>query len=247
MSLLEHLQIKIFADGADIESMIAMYSQPYIKGFTTNPTLMRKAGVSDYEAFARELLGKITDRPVSLEVFADDPQEMKAQAFTIASWGHNVNVKIPVTSTEGRFCGEVIRDLSGKGVVVNVTAVFSVEQVKRIAAVLNPDVPAIVSVFAGRIADTGVDPVPIMREAKEILSVVPKAELLWASPREVLNVIQANEIGCDIITATTDILAKLKCFGKGLDEFSLETVCMFYRDALAANFKIKVGSETMLH
>ena len=203
---------------------------------------MRKAGIADYEDFARKVLAAIPDRPISLEVFADEKEEMEAQALTIASWGTNVNVKIPVTNTKGEFCGELIRGLCAKGVSVNVTAVFTLEQMRKIAGVLNPEVPAIVSVFAGRIADAGTDPIPLMREAKSILSFLPKAELLWASPREILNFIQADEAGCDIITATNDILAKLKNLGKDLDQFSLETVKMFYEDAKAANYRIRVAS-----
>lgn len=241
MRRLEKLKIKIFADGADYDSLMALYRNPLIKGFTTNPTLMRKAGISDYEAFARRVLSQITDRPVSLEVFADDLEEMRSQALTIASWGHNVNVKIPVTNTEGKFCGELIRDLCALGVNVNVTAVFTIDQIQKIAAVLAPETPAIVSVFAGRIADTGVDPIPIMRQAKSALAGLPKTELLWASPREVLNVIQADEAGCDIITATSDVLSKLKCLGKDLAEFSLETVRMFYNDASTAKYEIRTG------
>ena len=240
MSFYEKLKVKLFADGADLDGLMAMYREPYIQGFTTNPTLMRKAGILDYEAFARSVLAAIPDRPISLEVFADEREEMEAQALTIASWGPNVNVKIPVTNTKGEFCGELIRSLCARNVSVNVTAVFTLEQVRKIASVLNPGVPAIVSVFAGRIADAGVDPVPLMREAKSILSVLPKAELLWASPREILNVIQADDSGCDIITATNDILAKLKYLGKDLDQFSLETVRMFYNDAKSANYRIRV-------
>lgn len=242
MSLYQKLKVKLFADGADFDDLMAMYREPYIKGFTTNPTLMRKAGISDYEEFARKVLAAIPDRPISLEVFADEKEEMKAQALTIASWGGNVNVKIPVTNTKGVFCGELIGELCGAGVSVNVTAVFTLEQVRKIARVLKPEVPAIVSVFAGRIADSGVDPIPVMREAKSILSSLPKAELLWASPREILNVIQADESGCDIITATNDILAKLKNLGKDLDQFSLETVKMFYNDAKMANYQIRASS-----
>jgi transaldolase len=243
MGFLDDLKIKLFADGADFESLMAMYRDPYIKGFTTNPTLMRKAGVSDYEGFAKRVLASIKDRPVSFEVFADEFDEMKDQALTIASWGPNVNVKIPVTNTQGLFCGNLIHELCKRGVKVNVTAVFTVNQVRAIAKELNPDVPAIVSVFAGRIADTGVDPIPIMREAKSALSGLPKAELLWASPREVLNIIQADQIDCDIITATLDILSKLKYVGKSLEEFSLETVRMFYGDAAAAKYEIRTRQE----
>lgn len=239
MPQLSDLRIRIFADGADYESLMDLSRKPYIQGFTTNPTLMRKANVSDYEAFARKVLESIQDRPVSFEVFADDFDEMRAQAMEIASWGPNVNVKIPVTNTRGEFAGDLIRELSSAGVVLNVTAVFTPEQVRRIAAALNPKVGSIVSVFAGRVADSGVDPVPIMRECRSILERLPKAQLLWASPREVLNLFQADEIGCHIITVTSDILGKLGNIGKTLEQFSLETVQMFHRDASAASYTIR--------
>jgi transaldolase len=236
---LDQLKIKLFADGADLAGMKAMYANPLIKGFTTNPTLMRKAGVADYKAFAREVLRAIPDRPVSFEVFADELDEMEAQGREIATWGTNVNVKIPVTNTKRVFCGPVIRRLSAAGVQVNVTAVFTLEQVRAIAECLSPSTPAIVSVFAGRIADTGADPIPHMREARAMLAARPKAELLWASPREVLNVVHAAEAGCHIITATNDILAKLGLFGKDLGDYSLETVQMFHKDASAAGYRIE--------
>ena len=232
------LSIKVFADGADFDSIIKLAGSPIIKGFTTNPTLARNAGVTDYEAFGRKVLAAVPDRPVSLEVLADDFPEMLRQARTIATWGKNVNVKIPVTNTKREFSGEVIRQLSADGVVVNVTAIMTVEQVRRVAEALVPETPAIVSVFAGRIADTGVDPMPLMAEALKVLRERPKAELLWASPRELLNVFQADAIGCHIITATKDILAKLSLVGKDLDDYSLETVQMFRRDATAAGFEI---------
>ncbi|MCA9466140.1 MAG: transaldolase [Nitrospira sp.] len=232
------LQIKIFADGADLDGMKAMAKNPWIRGFTTNPTLMRKAGVTDYHAFARDVLDHITDRPVSFEVFADEFQEMEDQAMEIASWGRNVNVKIPVMNTKREFSGPLIRRLSHQGVQLNITAVMTLEQVSAIADCLSDGTPAIVSVFAGRIADTGVDPLPIMREAIHVLQGKPNAELLWASPREVLNVAQANDVGCHIITATNDILNKLALFGKDHTDYSLETVQMFYKDASAAGFTI---------
>lgn len=232
------LSIKVFADGADFDSIIKLAGSRIIKGFTTNPTLARNAGVTDYEAFGRKVLAAVPDRPVSLEVFADDFPEMLRQARTIATWGKNVNVKIPVTNTKREFSGDVIRQLSADGVVVNVTAIMTVEQVRRVAEALAPETRAIVSVFAGRIADTGVDPVPLMAEALKILRERPKAELLWASPRELLNLFQADAIGCHIITATKDILAKLSLVGKDLDDYSLETVQMFRRDAIAAGFEI---------
>ena len=234
------LKIKIFADGADLKSIIEMQKNPLIAGFTTNPTLMRKAGITDYEGFARKLLGSITDRPVSFEVFADDFPTMISQGRVIASWGKNVNVKVPVTNTKGEFSGAVVRALVAEGVELNVTAVMSPAQVRAIAKLLDPTVPAIVSVFAGRIADTGIDPVPLMRECKEILASRPKAELLWASPRELLNIFQADEAGCHIITVSHELLAKLSLIGKDLDEYSLETVQMFHRDAAASGFEIAV-------
>jgi transaldolase len=218
MSTLNGLKVKIFADGADFDGIMTMYANPLIKGFTTNPTLMRKAGIADYESFARKLLAAVPDRPVSLEVFADDFAEMIRQAKAIASWGENVNVKIPVMNTKREFAGPVIRELSDAGVTVNVTAIMTPSQVREVTACLNAATPAIVSVFAGRVADTGVDPVPLMRECVSILKAKPKAELIWASPRELLNVFQADEIGCHIITVTNDILAKLKLVGKNLDD-----------------------------
>ena len=232
------LRIKLFADGADISAIEELAADERIRGFTTNPTLMRKAGVDDYEAFARRVLAAIPDRPVSLEVFADDFGEMMRQARVIATWGPNVNVKIPVTNTAREFSGPVIRQLSHEGIALNVTAILTVDQVRRVAECLAPDTPAIVSVFAGRVADTGVDPVPHMRAAREALAGRPRAELLWASPRELLNVFHADEVGCHIITATNDILAKLSLVGKDLDDYSLETVAMFRRDALAAGYEI---------
>lgn len=238
MRTVDQLRVKIFADGADLGGILKLYKNPLIKGFTTNPTLMRKAGIDDYQAFARTLLEAVPDRPVSLEVFADDFAEMGRQARVIASWGRNVNVKLPVTNTRGEFCGPIIRELSAEGVAVNVTAVMTAEQVRRITDCLAPGTPAIVSVFAGRVADTGRDPIPLMRESVEILKARPKAELIWASPRELLNVIQADEIGCHIITATSDILAKLTLVGKDLDAYSLDTVAMFRSDALAAGYTI---------
>lgn len=238
----KQLRVKIFADGADLQSMKAMYANPLVKGFTTNPTLMKAAGVTDYVRFAREVLSAIPDRPVSFEVFADDFREMEEQGLEIASWGPNVNVKVPVTNTKGEFAGGLIERLSRRGVQLNVTAIFTLKQVQAVAAALDAGTPAIVSVFAGRIADSGIDPVPLMAEAARILKSKPKAELLWASPRELLNVIQADEVGCGIITATTDIIKKLSLIGKDQDIYSLETVKMFYNDASAAGFAIPVRS-----
>jgi transaldolase len=238
MSTINELKVKVFADGADLGGIIEMYKNPFIKGFTTNPTLMRKAGVTDYEGFARKLLEKVTDRPVSFEVFADDFPAMISQGRKIASWGKNVNVKIPVMNTKGEFAGSVLKALSAEGVILNVTAIMTVDQVKAVAAELDAGVAAIVSVFAGRVADTGVDPIPHMKACKEVLKSRPKAELLWASPREVLNIFQADQVGCDIITCTNDMIAKLALAGKDLMGYSRETVQMFYKDATAAAYAI---------
>jgi len=238
MTNINQLKVKLYADGADLDSMLALYKDPNIKGFTTNPTLMRKVGITDYEKFARRVLDSIPDRPVSFEVFADDLPGMLAQANVISSWGPNVNVKIPVTNTKGEFTGPIIKELSEAGVKLNITAIFTTEQVKEIAKNLSQDTFAIVSVFAGRIADSGLDQMPVMRECVDILKDLPKAKLLGASPRELLNIIQADEVGCHIITATPGVLGKLKLLGKDLTEFSLETVKMFYNDATAAGYKI---------
>jgi len=239
----DQLTIKIFADGADLKGMKEAAAQPLVKGFTTNPTLMRQAGITDYKQFALEVLKLIPDRPVSFEVFADDFPTMEAQGREIASWGSNVYVKVPVTNTKGEFAGPLMTRLAGAGIKLNVTAIMTNEQVKRVGAALAKDVPAIVSVFAGRIADTGRDPVPLMREAVSLLKDRPQAELLWASPRELLNIFQADEIGCHIITVTGDVIRKLALVGKDLDGYSLETVAMFYRDAQTAAFTIPIGSE----
>jgi transaldolase len=235
---LADLGVEIFADGADLDGIKAMYAKPWIRGFTTNPTLMRKAGVADYRRFAEQVLQVVPDRPVSFEVFADDFAEMERQAREIASWGPNVDVKIPVMNTRRESAGPLIQRLSRAGVQVNVTAVLTLQQVKAITASLAEDTRAIVSVFAGRIADTGVDPVPAMREALKILQARPRAKLLWASPRELLNVVQASDIGCHIITVTNELLAKLSLLGKDHDDYSLETVEMFRRDAVAAGYTI---------
>jgi transaldolase len=239
----DQLRVKIFADGADLKGMKEAAAQPLIKGFTTNPTLMRQAGVSDYKEFALEVLKLIPDRPVSFEVFADDFPTMEVQGREIASWGDNVYVKVPVTNTKGEFAGALMSRLSSAGIKLNVTAIMTNEQVKRVAAALAKDTPAIVSVFAGRIADTGRDPLPLMSEAVSLLKDRPKAELLWASPRELLNIFQADEIGCHIITVTGDVIRKLALVGKDLDRYSLETVAMFYKDAVTAAFTIPIGSE----
>lgn len=238
MATLSDLRIKLFSDGADFQSIMSTYANPWVKGFTTNPTLMRKAGILDYEAFGRNLLRAIPDRPVSLEVFADDEHEMESQALAIASWGANANVKIPVTNCDGVFMRGLIQRLSRSGVVLNITAILTLDQVRRVAETLDAETPAIISVFAGRIADTGIDPVPVMRAAREILRSHPNIELLWASPREVLNVFQANDAGCHIITLPPDMLQKLNLIGKDLSAYSLETVAMFYKDASAAAYRI---------
>jgi transaldolase len=240
MSSVDKLKVKLFADGADLAGIAEMAANPLIGGFTTNPTLMRKAGITDYKAFALKVLEIVPTLPVAFEVFADDFPTMEKQAKEIASWGKNVNVKIPVTNTKGEFCGPLVKVLSDAGVNVNVTAVMTLDQVKKIVDNLNVNSPAIVSVFAGRIADTGVDPVPLMAEAVQILKSKPKAELIWASPRELLNIFQAHQVGCHIITATNDILKKLALVDKDLTAYSLETVEMFYRDAQAAGFDIQV-------
>ena len=238
MSRIADLNVKIFADGADFDGMVKMAYNPLIQGFTTNPTLMRKAGVNDYETFARRVLAAITDRPVSFEVFADDFPNMAEQARAIATWGPNVNVKIPVSTTKGQSSNELIRALSSEGVTLNITAIFTLDQVRGVASALDPSTPAIVSVFAGRIADTGVDPIPHMRACKEILASRPKAELLWASTRELLNIFHAEEAGCDIVTVPNEFLAKLNLIDKDLGEYSRETVQLFYRDATAAAYQI---------
>jgi transaldolase len=238
MSRIADLNVKIFADGADFDGMLKMAHNPLIQGFTTNPTLMRKAGVNDYETFARRVLAAITDRPVSFEVFADDFPSMAEQARAIATWGPNVNVKIPVSTTKGQSSNELIRALSSEGVTLNITAIFTLDQVRGVASALDPSTPAIVSVFAGRIADTGVDPIPHMRACKEILASRPKAELLWASTRELLNIFHAEEAGCDIVTVPNEFLAKLNLVDKDLSEYSRETVQLFYKDATAAAYQI---------
>ena len=238
MTNVADLKVKIFGDGADLPGMLALYRQPYIRGFTTNPTLMHKAGIRDYRAFAKEVLAAIPDRPVSFEVFSDDLREMERQAREIATWGTQVYVKIPITNTKREPAAELIRRLSHDGINVNVTALMTLAQVKDTVARLRGGAPSCVSVFAGRIADTGRDPVPLMTEAVEMLRAEPKAELIWASPRELLNIFQAAAIGCHIITVTQDILAKLSNVGKDLDEFSLDTVKMFHRDAEKAGFAL---------
>jgi transaldolase len=239
MSNITNLKVKLFADGADLAEIKEMALNPLISGFTTNPTLMRKAGVADYKKFALKVLEIVPNLPVSFEVFADDFPTMERQANEIASWGKNVYVKIPVMNTKGEFAGPLIKSLSSAGVKVNVTALMTIEQVHRVEEGLSRNIASIVSVFAGRIADTGVDPMPIMAEAVNILKNKPHAELIWASPRELLNIFQADIVGCHIITATNDILNKIPLVGKDLNQFSLETVEMFHRDAVAAGFNIQ--------
>ena len=233
-----YLKIKLFADGADKAAMLGLYANPMIQGFTTNPTLMRKAGISDYAAFARDILCEIRDRPISLEVFADEFDEMERQSRLIATWGPNVYVKIPVTNTRREPALDLINRLSHEGIRLNITAIMTLDQVHDVAAALAGGAPSNVSVFAGRIADTGRDPVPLMAKAVEMVSVHPGMELIWASPREVLNIFQADAIGCHIITATPDILQKLSLAGKDLDEYSLDTVKMFYTDAAKSGYKV---------
>ena len=238
MNALDNLKVKIYADGADRDGMLEMYAKPYIQGFTTNPTLMKKVGITDYKVFAHEMLQAIPDRPISFEVFADEFEDMERQALEIKTWGENVYVKIPVSNTRREMAYDLIERLSGAGVHLNVTAILTLEQVQNVADALKDGPDSIVSVFAGRIADTGLDPVPVMQKALTLLEVAPKAELLWASPREVLNIYQADNIGCHIITATNDLIRKLALSGKDLAEYSLETVQMFYDDAQSAGYTL---------
>jgi transaldolase len=238
-AILEKLPIKIFADGADLEGIIDLYRKPFIKGLTTNPTLMRAVGISDYEAFARSVLENVTDKPISFEVFSDEFPEMRRQALKIRDWQDNVYVKIPITNTHGESALPLIAQLAGEEVKLNVTAILTLEQVRGVVGALKKEVPSVVSVFAGRIADTGVDPIPLMKECLELISASPLAELLWASVREVLNVFQAADCGCHIVTVPHDILAKAtKLGGMDLEALSLDTVRMFYQDADAAGFKL---------
>ncbi len=232
------LRIKIFADGADKAGMLEMYRNPLIAGFTTNPTLMRKAGITDFESFARDILSEIPDRPISFEVFSDDFAEMERQARLIASWGNNVYVKIPVTDTNGTTAAPLVKKLAGEGIKLNVTALLTVEQVRVVVAALAGGAPSYVSLFAGRIADAGVDPIPLARQSLEIMAPHKQLELIWASPREILNIVQADALGVHVITVTNDLLAKLPSLGKDLTQFSLETVQMFHRDAAAAGFDL---------
>jgi transaldolase len=232
------LKVKIFADGADKAGMLDMYKNPNVRGFTTNPTLMRKAGVTDYEAAAKDIVTAIPDRSISFEVFADDFAEMERQARRIATWGKHVSVKIPVTNTKRESALPLVRKLSQEGIALNVTALFTLNQVEGVVDAVKGGAPCFVSVFAGRIADTGIDPVPIMAESVKRLRAAPNTELIWASPRELLNIFQADEIGCQVITVTNDIIKKLSLVGKDMDEYSLETVKMFYEDGKAAGYKL---------
>jgi transaldolase len=234
----DHDNTRIFADGADLNGILALSVDPRIAGFTTNPTLMHRAGLTDYADFAHSLLERITRHPVSFEVFADDPDEMRRQAHVIDSWGENVYVKIPITTTRGEPLTPLVHELCEDGIKVNVTALLTVAQVELVTAAVKDGAPSYISVFAGRIADAGIDPVPIMSRAVDIMEEAPRAELIWASPREILNVVQANEIGCDIITITHELIKKLDSIGKSLEQYSLETVRMFHRDAVAAGFEL---------
>ena len=240
LKTIEDLDVQIFADGADKAQMLEMYAKPYIKGLTTNPTLMKKAGIKDYAHFCKDILKDIKDKPISFEVFSDDFAEMERQALEITSWGPNVYVKIPITNTKGETCYPLVKKLVTKGVRLNVTAIMTLDQVQGVAKALalNPSVPSYVSVFAGRVADTGRDPLPMMAKAIEMLKALPAAELIWASPRELLNIFQADNIGCHVITVTDDILKKLTLIGYDLDNYSLDTVKMFYKDAVEAGFDL---------
>jgi len=233
----DNLRVKLFADGANLQAMIDMASKKHIAGLTTNPTLMNKAGVTDYVRFAHQILSEVPDKPISFEVFSDDLEEMRIQAEKISSWGENVYVKIPITNTRAQSTAPLIRHLTELGIKVNITAIMTINQVEAITEVLNPKVNSFVSIFAGRIADTGRDPIPVIKRTLEILSINSNAEIIWASPRELLNVIQADQVGCHIITATNDILAKLDLLEYDLDLYSLDTVKMFYNDAVKAGYK----------
>jgi len=236
--MLSGMNVKIFADGADLDGILALAQDPQIDGFTTNPTLMWKAGLTDYRKFAERLLEEITRQPISFEVFADNADDMRRQAHLIADWGENVYVKIPVSTTDGESMASLVRELSQSGVKVNVTALFTTAQVELLTEAVREGAPSYLSLFAGRIADAGVEPLPLITRTLEIMTAAPRAELIWASPREILNVVQADNAGCHIITLTSDLLAKLDLLGKDLEQFSLETVQMFHRDALAAGFSL---------
>lgn len=241
--MLEDLKIQIFADGADLENIKELCKNPLIKGFTTNPSLMKKKNIIDYKKFALDVLRATINKPVSFEIFADDLENMLKQALEISTWGKNVNVKIPITNTKGEKTTEIIKKLSNKKIVCNVTAILTIKQLKSVVEILNPETPAILSVFAGRIADTGLDPMNIMKEAVNISKEKPQASVLWASTREVLNIFQAEQAGCQIITVPHDIINKFKGIGKNLDQLSLETVKMFFSDAKSAGYKIEVDGK----
>ena len=235
---LNDLKIKIFADGADSKDILELNQNKLISGFTTNPSLMRKSGVTNYKNFAIEILKQVKDKPISFEVFDDEITIMEKQAYEIASWGNNVNVKIPITNTKGDSTSDIIKKLSNDRVICNITAIFTIDQVKQVIDVLSVKTTSIISVFAGRIADTGLDPIPLMKDSLSIIKQNPQSNLLWASPREMLNIFQANQIGCDIITVGKDIINKFSSVDKNLELFSLETVKMFYNDAQKAGYKI---------
>jgi len=238
MKKIHDLKTKIFADGADKEAMLEMYQKPFIKGLTTNPTLMNKAGIRDYRAFCKDILSLIKDKPLSFEVFSDDFKEMERQALEIASWGDNVYVKVPITNTKSDPCYLLLKKLAKEKVKLNVTALMTLDQVSQVVGSLDESVPSYISIFAGRVADTGRDPIPIMKSALDIMKINPLSELIWASPRELLNIFQADDIGCHVITVTNDILKKLSLVGYDLDKYSLDTVKMFYNDAVVAGFKL---------
>jgi len=238
MKTIDHLKVKIFADGALKNEMLDMHQKTFIKGLTTNPTLMNKAGIKDYRAFCKDILTVIKDKPLSFEVFSDDFSDMERQALEIASWGDNVYVKIPITNTKSETCYTLVKKLANKKVKLNITAIMTLDQVLNVVDALDPDVAAYISIFAGRIADTGRDPIPIMQSALDIMKAKPLSELIWASPRELLNIFQADQIGCHIITVTHDILKKLALVDYDLDKYSLDTVKMFYNDAVIAGYKL---------
>ena len=237
MKKIEDLKVKIFYDGSDKKDMLDMNNKNFIKGFTTNPSLMKKAGINNYKSFAKDILGTIKEKPISFEVFSDDFYEMEKQAMEIASWSNNVYVKIPITNTRKKNSKELIKRLTKKKVKLNITALMTLEQIKSILSVLNKDVPSIISVFAGRIADTGRDPIPLMTNCLKEIKINPKSELLWASSRELLNIFQADQIGCHIITVSKDIIKKIRMVGYDLEEYSLDTVKTFYEDSVKASFK----------
>ncbi len=241
MTKIENLKVKIFSDGADKNDMLDMNSKTFIKGLTTNPSLMKKAGVKDYETFAKDILSIIKEKPISFEVFSDDFNEMEKQAMEITSWADNVYVKIPITNTKKESSKELIKRLANKKVKLNITAIFTINQVKTALSALNNNIPSIISVFCGRIADTGRDPIPLMRDCLNEIKINSKSELLWASPRELINIIQADKIGCHIITVSKDIIKKLQYINYDLDHYSLDTVKAFYKDAVEANFNIKTN------